>query len=77
MRVAMTEHAAIKVLLCDSSKLGTSSAFKLFDVTSVDYLVTDTRLDGALLDKLSLYSSFGEDTFIYKTLRADPLEETE
>lgn len=44
MRVAMSKHAKVKVFMCDSSKFGTTSAFKLFSISKVDYVITDTTL---------------------------------
>ena len=44
MRVAMSKHAKTKVFMCDSSKFGTTSAFKLFALTKVDYIITDAPL---------------------------------
>ena len=46
LRLAMLRNATRRVLLCDSTKLDTSSPFKLGSVNDFDYFVCDKPTDG-------------------------------
>ena len=66
MRVAMSKHAKTKVFMCDSSKFGTTSAFKLFSLTKVNYIVTDAPLPEKILNNFSLTLEQNAPAFLYK-----------
>ena len=57
MRSAMCKHAAVKVFMCDRSKIGKNSAFTLARLSDMDYLVTDKPLPESLSEGFSLVSS--------------------
>jgi DeoR/GlpR family transcriptional regulator of sugar metabolism len=41
LRKAMLKHSRLKVFLCDSSKIGRDSVFKVCDINNIDYIITD------------------------------------
>ena len=66
LRKAMTRSVKIKVLLCDSSKIGTASTFKLFDLSKVDYFVTDIEAPAELIQKFDLKALVTSPAYLYK-----------
>lgn len=46
LRQAMMQNAGQTVFLCDESKLGQRSIFKLCDISNVDTIICNTALDG-------------------------------
>ena len=72
MRVAMTKHAKTKVFMCDSSKFRTTSAFKLFALSKVDYVITDTPLSEKILQSFSLTLEQETPAYLYKIEKNKP-----
>ena len=66
MRVAMTKHAKTKVFMCDSTKFATTSAFKLFPISKVDYVVCDAPLSDKILSSFSLALVDSTEAYLYK-----------
>ena len=66
MRVAMSKHAKVKVFMCDSSKFSTTSAFKLFSLSKVDYIVCDTPLTDKILSLINLKLVESSPAYLYK-----------
>ena len=66
MRVAMTKHAKTKVFMCDSTKFATTSAFKLFPISKVDYVVCDAPLSDKILASFSLTLVDSTEAYLYK-----------
>ena len=66
MRVAMSKHAKIKVFVCDSTKFSTTSAFKLFPLSKVDYVVTDAPLSERIMAAFSPIVIETSPAYIYK-----------
>jgi len=54
VRMLMAENSSTVVLMCDSTKFGTTSAFRLFPISSVDYLITDSLLPSSITDRYDL-----------------------
>lgn len=69
LRVAMRNGAKHTVFLCDSTKIGKTSAFRAFSLSDIDYVVTDSSLPYDMIKKhdLSLVKS-ENDTFMYKKI---------
>ena len=66
MRVAMSKHAKVKAFMCDSSKFSTTSAFKLFPVSKVDYIITDAPLNEKLFAIFTLNLVSDSPAYLYK-----------
>lgn len=49
LRLCMAKCARKKVFLCDSAKFGTTSVFRLFPLSEVDYVVTAVPLDETIV----------------------------
>lgn len=54
MRAVMADIAKTTVFMCDCSKFGKKSAFKLFSISRLDYVVTDKRLSDDIVDRFAL-----------------------
>lgn len=54
LRLSMMKNAAKKVFLCDSTKFGKRSAFRLCSVEDVDCIVTDRDIRNYFEPRLSL-----------------------
>ncbi len=54
LRRIMRRHSKTAVFMCDSGKFGTRSAFSFFNLSEIDYLITDRALDADTLRALSL-----------------------
>ena len=67
MRVAMSKNAKRTVFMCDSTKFGKSSAFKLFPISSVDMVITDSPLSESIVEKYSLKLELSSPAHLYKT----------
>ena len=65
LRVAMSKNSKKRVLLCDTSKLGTASTFKLFTLSGVEFLVTDKRLPEDLKSKYNMTEIESSPAFLY------------
>ena len=72
MRVAMSKHAKVKVFMCDSSKFGTTSAFKLFPITKINYIITDAQLPEKILNNFSLTLEQDNPAYLYKIEKNKP-----
>lgn len=48
LRLKMLGHAGTRVFLCDSSKLGRTSVFRLCSIDELDYAISDVPLSGFL-----------------------------
>ncbi len=68
LRIAMTKNAKCRVLMCDSSKIGTKSTFKLFPLSSVDFIVTDLSLSPELIQLYKLEEIRTSPAYVYKAL---------
>lgn len=66
MRAVMNKSAKISVFMCDSSKIGKVSAFKLFSLDSVDYLITDKPVSDELVERYSMTIKVSEPACLYK-----------
>ena len=66
MRVAMSKHAKVKVFMCDSSKFSTTSAFKLFPISKVNYIITDAPLSEKIVESFSLTFERNESACLYR-----------
>ena len=66
LRIEMAKNAKRKILLCDSSKIGTTSTFKLFPITEIDYLVTECELPRELTERIALEKILETPAIIYK-----------
>ena len=51
LRKAMLGHSRASVLLCNSAKIGTVSAFSVATLSEIDYLVTDAPLPFAMMER--------------------------
>ena len=71
MRVAMSRHAKTKVFMCDSAKFATTSAFKLFPIYDMDYIVTDKPLAENIAKELVLVSDEDAPAYLYKTYKEE------
>jgi DeoR/GlpR family transcriptional regulator of sugar metabolism len=65
LRIEMSKNARKTVLMCDSSKIGTSSTFKLFDLGNIDYVITDKKLPSKIEKDFSLEILSSSPSFIY------------
>jgi DeoR family myo-inositol catabolism operon transcriptional repressor len=52
VRAAMIKNASKRILLCDSEKLGTRSAYKQCELSEVDYIICEKEVSAELLSKL-------------------------
>ena len=66
MRVAMSKHAKVKVFMCDSTKFSTTSAFKLFSLSKVDYIVSDAPLSEKIMSSFSPILVKTSPAYLYK-----------
>ena len=66
MRVAMSKHAKIKVFMCDSSKFSSTSAFKLFPISKVDYVVSDAPLNEKITSSFALITEATSPAYLYR-----------
>ena len=66
MRVAMSKHAKVKVFMCDSTKFSSTSAFKLFSLSKVDYVVCDTPLSDKIIGAFSPILVKSSPAYLYK-----------
>ena len=55
-----------KVLICDSSKFSSSSAFKLFSIREVDYIITDAKLTCDSSDEFEVVVFKENEAYLYK-----------
>ena len=70
LRLTMYERAEHSVFLCDSTKLGRSSAFRAFSLKDIDYAVCDAPLPEKLLSEVSFsLVKSTEQAFLYKNLK--------
>ena len=53
LRMAMAKNSKKRVLLCDSSKFGTSSTFKLFSLSDIEFIITDKPISNEILKKFN------------------------
>ena len=73
MRKLMLRQSAQSVFLCDSAKIGTTSAFFTTSLSEVDYLVTDAPLPVAMIqsNNLQLQKELGGAYLYYREKTAD------
>lgn len=67
LRVEMAKNSDKTVLMCDSSKIGTRSTFKLFTLANIDYVITDKKLSSELIEKYFLTLISSDPAYIYKS----------
>jgi DeoR/GlpR family transcriptional regulator of sugar metabolism len=65
LRVEMSKCASKRVLLCDSSKLSKSSTFKLFSLSSVEFIITDNKLPDGLISGFDLQELTSSPAYLY------------
>ena len=65
LRIEMAKNAKRRVLLCDSSKMGTVSTFKLFPLSSIEVLITDKEAPKELVEKFNLEVITATPAYIY------------
>ena len=66
VRMLMAANSSTVVLMCDSTKLGTTSAFRLFSLSCVDYLVTDRPLSEKLVNGYSMVVESTSPAYLYR-----------
>ncbi len=69
LRIEMTRNAKKIVLMCDSSKIGTTSTFKLFPISSVDFVVTDLPLPERIKSLYPLKELQSTPAYVYKLIK--------
>ena len=72
VRLAMSNNSAVKVFMCDSSKVGKSSAFELFRLSSVDYVISDAPLPSVLVEGYEMTIECREPAYLYKVGLGEP-----
>lgn len=65
LRVCMAKMARTKVFLCDQTKFQKTSAFNLFPLSEVDYIITDAPLPDDILKKYALECVSDDGAFMY------------
>ena len=65
LRIKMAKRSRCKVLLCDSSKFNKSSAFTLFPLDELSYIVTDAPLSHELIKTYKLKLIKSEFAYMY------------
>ena len=65
LRIEMAKCSGKRVLLCDSSKLGKTSTFKLFDLSSVEFIITDKELPSKLTEAFHLTELVQAPAYLY------------
>lgn len=65
LRIEMAKNAKRRILLCDSSKMGTTSTFKLFPLSFVEFLITDKEASSELIEKFKLTELTSSPAYIY------------
>ena len=66
LRVCMAKMAKTKVFLCDETKFQKTSAFNLFTLSDIDYVVTGAPLPNEILNKHDLELICEDGAFMYK-----------
>jgi DeoR family glycerol-3-phosphate regulon repressor len=66
LRVCMAKMAKTKVFLCDETKFQKTSAFNLFTLSDIDYVVTGAPLPDAIVKKHGLQIVSDDEAFMYK-----------
>jgi len=66
MRVLMAGNAKTTVFMCDSTKFGRSSMFRLFPLDRVNYVVTDKPLPDALVRRFKLKCLVNDPAYLYE-----------
>ncbi len=66
MRAVMNKSTKTSVFMCDSSKIGKVSAFKLFGLDYVDYFVTDSPVSEELCARFDMSLVVSEPACLYK-----------
>lgn len=69
LRIEMSKCSRRRVLLCDSSKLGSTSTFKLFDLSSVEFIITDKELPQELITGYRLTELVTSPAYLYSVGR--------
>ena len=70
LRIKMRQGAKKAVFLCDSSKFGKCSAFRVFSMDEIDYIVSDEELSDGLLSSCGYRKSTSEnDTYLYERIK--------
>jgi DeoR/GlpR family transcriptional regulator of sugar metabolism len=62
----MSKHAKVKVFMCDSTKFSSTSAFKLFSLSKVDYVVCDKPLSDKIIGAFSPILVKSSPAYLYK-----------
>lgn len=65
LRIEMAKNSKRKVLLCDCSKIGTASTFKLFRISELDFLITDAKLPLEMINQYSLTELSSSPAYLY------------
>ena len=65
LRVEMAKCSKKRVLLCDSSKLSKTSTFKLFDLSMIEFIITDKKLPDSLISAFGLCELASSPAFLY------------
>ena len=66
LRRTMFRHAARRVFLCDSSKVGRSSAFRLGSLADMDAVITDGPLPETMSDLSLFEAEYGDGAILYR-----------
>lgn len=65
LRIEMAKNAKRKVLLCDFSKIGTASTFKLFSLSEIDFFITDSKAPQELIERFGLKEISSSPAYVY------------
>lgn len=68
LRRQMMNRSRIHVFMCDSTKFGRTSAFRLCSIKDVDYVISDFPLPENILKEFCLEASDENGIFVYKAL---------
>ena len=66
LRLCMAKMAKTKVFLCDETKFQKTSAFNLFTLSDIDYVVTGAPLPNEIINKHNLELICEDGAFMYK-----------
>ena len=72
LRIEMSKNANKRVLLCDSSKFGTASTFKLFPLSKIDFIITDKSLPENIISCYKLKKITDSPAYLY-SINADKI----
>jgi len=69
LRIEMSKNTRRSVLLCDSSKIGTASTFKLFSLSEIDFFITDSKAPDEMIEKFGLRELSSSPAYLYSVTK--------